>query len=174
MKNTALIALVLAITTPLTNAIAMAFGLYDGNILQFTWPAFFVAVLYLIGGGTTARDALKIMGGALTGLVWGVMCAAAIGYLAGIIGPIPGMALGLGSTILVYVLLMGPLPMLFNNEGVMFYLTSCLFATQMTVQWMVVDVVGGIFYMFITFSLVALLTKIPMMKMTLAREGSEG
>ena len=163
MKNVALIALVLAITTPLTNAIAMAFGLYDGNILQFTWPAFFVAVLYLIGGGKTHRDALKIMCGGLTGLLWGIMCATAIVFLSGVIGPIPGMAIGLGGTIFVYALLMGPLPMFFNNEGVMFYLTSCLFASQMTVKWMIVDVVGGIFYMFITFGLVTLLTKIPMM-----------
>lgn len=33
MKNQLLVALTLAITTPLTNAIAMALGLYDGNIL---------------------------------------------------------------------------------------------------------------------------------------------
>lgn len=170
MKNTLLIALTLAITTPLTNAIAMALGLYDGNILQFTWPAFFVAVLYLIGGCKTVRDSVNIYCGALTGLLWGLMCATAIVYLSGIVGPIAGMALGLGGTIFVYVALMGPLPMFFNNYGVMFYLTACLFATQMTVEWMLVDVIGGVFYMTITFALATFLTKVPLISLKSAEQ----
>ena len=165
MKNQLLVALTLAITTPLTNAIAMVLGLYDGNILQFTWPAFFVAVMYLIGGEKDVRGAANIYCAGATGLLWGILCATAIGYLAGIVGPIAGMALGLGGTIFVYVALMHPLPMFFNNYGVMFYLTSCLFVTQMTVEWMLVDFIGGIFYMVITFGLVKLLTKIPLISL---------
>ena len=112
MKNQLLVALTLAITTPLTNAIAMALGLYDGNILQFTWPAFFVAVMYLIGGEKDVHGAANIYCAGVTGLLWGILCATAIGYLAGIVGPI-----------------------------------------------------AGIFYMVITFGLVKLLTKIPLISL---------
>lgn len=150
-KTTVIIAIILAVAIPLCNAIVTSLGLVSVSPLWVNWPGFFVVLLFLIGKEKTLRDCMNIVVSGIVGIIWSYLGAQLIGACMGFFDPILAVALGVGAMVFLFALLMGPLPLFFNNYGFLFYLVAALFTVQEPVLWSCSTVIVGAVYMLLVF-----------------------
>lgn len=158
-KNTVFIAIILAIAIPLCNTIATLLGLVTVSPLWVVWPGFFVVLLFLIGKEKTMRDCLNIVISGIVGIIWSYLGTLLLGVFNSMMPPIAAAFLGVGLMVLLFALLMGPLPTFFNNYGFLYYLVAALFTTQEPLMWTISTVVTGAAYMLLVFGGIKLLCK---------------
>ena len=149
-KTDVIVAICLALCIPFCNMCIMLLGINGENpALWYTFPGFFVALLYTIGKGRTLRDLLDVVVSGLVGILWAYLGAELIGILIPVMGAIPGVFVSVAVMVFIFGALMGPLPTFFNNYGFMYYLVMALFVTQMLATWAVCELVVGAVVMMI-------------------------
>lgn len=166
-KNTVIIAIILALAIPICNLIATLLGLVTVSPLWVVWPGFFVVLLFLIGKEKTFRDCLNIVASGIVGILWAYAGVQVIVFFNDVMPSLAASFLGVGLMVLLFALLMGPLPTFFNNYGFLYYLVAALFSTQEPLMWSLSTVITGAFYMLLVFGGITLFCKFKPIKLTM-------
>lgn len=169
-KTDVIVAICLALCIPFCNMCIMLLGINGENpALWYTFPGFFVALLYTIGKGRTLRDLFDVVVSGLVGILWAYLGAELIGILVPVMGAIPGVFVSVAVMVFIFGVLMGPLPTFFNNYGFMYYLVMALFVTQMPATWAVCELVVGAVYCVILFGSFKLFAKFSPIEFSMKR-----
>jgi hypothetical protein len=159
-KATCIIGLILGIAIP----VVLVLG---GMIVKTSdlWPGFFVVLLYFIGRCTNLGELKEIVLGGLVGLFWNWWGFLLIGYLVPHVGFQAALAIGVGVPVFILAILGDISQVWFNNYGMIYYLTSAMFAEQSldhTLTWMGTLLGAGLVFGILVFGSLKTFLKMPL------------
>jgi hypothetical protein len=114
--------------------------------IHHVWPALLTLLFFFEKGGDV-KNLPNIFVGAVVGLLLAALVPIAVGAIAPTVGVLAGSLIVVFVLVFLIIILGDVAHMFFNNYAFVYFTIALIFGKeQLTVQWLIVLVAGGIFF----------------------------